>query len=492
MSRRLLRAALASGYGPVALALLVVTGLLLALQSVVPVFSLALVYLGLVAVAAARYGLGPSLLATAFGIVALELVFVPFGPQALQPVESLIRLILFVVAALATSTLTASQRQAAIEERRRADELNAIIEHMAEGVAIVDHEGRILRINGAGLAILGWTEREIPRSLVAYRAYDLRYPDDRPIPLEDWPPSRALRGETFTDFEVRLTRPDGEVRSVVFAGSPVRDGSGALVLAVLVFHDVTAQRELERSREDFVRAVSHDLRAPLSIVLGNAELQERLIPAGKTEPALRAADAIAASARRMNTMIQDLVESARLEAGGIHLNLQPVRLQEALSELIERASVLAKPGRLRVDVEPDLPPVRADPARLDRVVMNLVSNALKYSAPDAPVELRARRDGRYAVVSVTDHGPGIPPEALPHLFERYYQVAGGPAREGLGLGLYISRMLVEMHGGRIWAESRAGEGSTFSFTLPLALDEAPAGGEPAAAGRRGQASNGSG
>ena len=124
-------------------------------------------------------------------------------------------------------------------------------------------------------------------------------------------------------------------------------------------------------------------------------------------------------------------------------------------------------SRIQEEIPADLPPVCADYARLERILINLLSNALKYSDPGTPVRLRAWQQDGQVVVAVSDQGRGIAPEEIPHLFERFYRTAGARKAEGIGLGLYITRILVEAHGGRIWVESEVGKGSTFSFSLPI-------------------------
>ena len=126
------------------------------------------------------------------------------------------------------------------------------------------------------------------------------------------------------------------------------------------------------------------------------------------------------------------------------------------------------PSRLLLAIPDDLPPVQVDPARLERILFNLLSNARKYAAPDTPIHFSARRQQHEVVVSITDQGQGIPAEELPHIFDRFYRTTRGRKVEGIGLGLYITRRLVEAHGGRIWVESEVGKGSTFTFTLPIA------------------------
>ena len=168
----------------------------------------------------------------------------------------------------------------------------------------------------------------------------------------------------------------------------------------------------------------------------------------------------------MNAMIQDLVDSARLEAGQLKLDEKPIEMRSFLDEVLERNTVVDR-SRIVTDIPPDLPPILADPNRLERIFINLLSNALKYSPPDTIVMVRSMLVEKEVQTSVTDQGVGISTDDLPHIFERFFRTTSTKA-EGLGLGLYITRMLVEAHGGRVWVESEQGKGSTFYFTLPLA------------------------
>jgi signal transduction histidine kinase len=223
-------------------------------------------------------------------------------------------------------------------------------------------------------------------------------------------------------------------------------------------------RELQEQREDFLRAVSHDLRTPLQVVLLQAERLARTTPLGTRERL--AAESMARAGRQMNSLIGDLVDSIYLESGALHLSKEPLAPGEFLAGLLGAGGPYDA-ERFRVEVPADLPSVPGDPARLARVVQNLAGNALKYSDPGSIIRVDARRSGHELVISIADRGPGVAPADLPRIFERFYR--GGPRGkiEGLGLGLYISRLIVAAHGGRIWCESTVGEGSTFSFTLPL-------------------------
>lgn len=359
------------------------------------------------------------------------------------------------------------RRQARLhrEERGLREELSAVINAMAEGVTIADRAGDIVLINRVGRTILGLDEdADSPRCVEDLRALDMHHPDGRPLAEDEWPIRRALAGDTFTAYEVCLRQSSGAVRQVSFSGGFVPGDRGEVLLGVTVYHDVTELRALERSRDELLALVSHDLRAPLSIVQARAQVLLR----ESDEPTRRHAQAIVASARRMNYIIQDLVDLGRIEHDRIGLELRPVPLQSLVPELVELLEHPSAPDRIRVDIPEEVPSVPADPGRLERVLTNLLTNALKYSSPGTPIEVRARtRDGE-VVVSVEDEGPGIPAEELPRLFDRFYRAEPGLHVEGVGLGLYISKQLVEAHGGTIWVESEPGKGSTFSFSLPVA------------------------
>ena len=227
-------------------------------------------------------------------------------------------------------------------------------------------------------------------------------------------------------------------------------------------------RVREEQRDTVVHTVSHDLRNALMIIQGQAQLFLRQLgKAGLKGPEMHGAEAIVTSAKRMNAMIEDLVDSARLESGQLRLEKRPVDLNAFVSDLLHRAKEAMDVGRVKVDIPAELPTVLADPNRLERILTNLLTNALKYSPLETEVLFRAESTNKEVLVSVSDRGIGIAPEDIPNLFQRYYRAKGARKAEGLGLGLYITKMLVEAHGGRIWVESELGRGSTFYFTLPL-------------------------
>ncbi len=224
-------------------------------------------------------------------------------------------------------------------------------------------------------------------------------------------------------------------------------------------------RQSRELREDLMRTVTHDMRTPLQSILLQGERLQQLAEKEGDARRGQAAQVVVRSARRIELMLRDLADSDQLERGAVKLDRQPLCLPSLLGTLLGTGSLDRE--RVRLDIPADLPPVYADPVRLERILANLLGNALKHSGPGVPVRVSAAIQGDQVRVTVADSGAGIDPADLPRVFERFYQ-GRGAAREGLGLGLYIARTLVEAHGGSIEAESSPGQGAAFNFTLPRA------------------------
>jgi PAS domain S-box-containing protein len=359
-------------------------------------------------------------------------------------------------------------QHAEAETQQRA-QLTALLENLGEGVAVADPSGRVVVINDAARAILGFEERDLTvDALNSLEVLDLQ---GRRLSNEQRPLMRALRGEAFTDYEVVRIRPNGARRRVMSTGTSVSDRDGNVSLAVVVFRDVTELRRLEQQRDEYLALVSHDLRNPLGVVLMSlSSLKE---PTGTDEgPSVRASRMHAAeraerNAKRIVAMLEELTESTSLESQGASLRRMTCDLRTVIANAVDSING-ARARRITFETDGASPyMLLADASRLERVVANLFTNALKYSAEDAPVTARVERQGSDVVLEVIDRGIGIAPESTKHLFERYYRTPGGKARaSGLGLGLYIARLIVEAHGGRIDVSSKVGAGSTFRLILP--------------------------
>lgn len=235
-----------------------------------------------------------------------------------------------------------------------------------------------------------------------------------------------------------------------------------------------AQRELARMQDEFVSTVSHELRTPLGFIKGYTTTLLRNDAEWDSAARLEFLKIIDEEADRLRELIDNLLDSSRLESGTLSMTLEPVRLTTLLRDTVSRAQALYPGMPLRTDVPEDLPTLQVDATRLSQVLDNLLSNADKY-AQGAEVTVSATVEGSAVIVRVRDQGPGIPPQHQSHLFERFFRVPGAKSMiRGTGLGLYICRKIVEAHGGEIMVESITGGGTCFAFSLPLEPLEAPA------------------
>jgi hypothetical protein len=357
-------------------------------------------------------------------------------------------------------------RRLGTELARQQQELEAVVGAMADGLAVTGRHGEILRINATAQRLLGLSDHHLRLPLSALvGVVAARTADGEPLTPERAPSARALRGETVRGEVLTLEGPPPHRRRFVsVAAVPLTGPAGEVTAVVATFTDVTRLRELQEQRDDLLRMISHDLRTPLSALMLQAQLVERaLAPA---DPNRRRLEAILASAHRIGSMIKDLVDLARLESGQLALDRRPLDLEQFTAELRGRLAGALGMERVRVEIEPGLPPLDADAEHLERVVVNLLSNALKYSTPPSEVVLRVTRAPKGVALAVIDHGRGIAADELPHLFERFYRAPGARRSDGLGLGLFITASLVRAQGGRIEVESELGTGSTFRVLLP--------------------------
>ncbi len=361
------------------------------------------------------------------------------------------------------------QQELAEQAQRQAAQWNAVLNSLNEGVIVVDARAHVVMINPTGRELLRLSPSDVARPVTSWELPTFENLDGRVIVADEQPIVRALRGEAYTDYEIAILRSDARRLRITFNGSTVADDRGRVILAICVFRDVSELRELAAAREEYVALISHDLRGPLTNIVGRAELlyQNMVRRGGGLEPDLKNVAAIRKSAKHMNAMIQDLVDTAQLESGKFTLHLAPSDLVGLVRDIVDGVLAPEDLARISLEVEEPIPTVRVDHYRIQRVVSNLLSNALKYSTPPNPVVIHVSRSSDRVEFSVADLGIGISPENLARLFEKYYRTPQSLTTEGLGLGLYIARMIVEASGGTIWAVSEQGKGSTFAFSLPL-------------------------
>ncbi|HEU4536495.1 MAG TPA: ATP-binding protein, partial [Polyangiaceae bacterium] len=343
--------------------------------------------------------------------------------------------------------------------RNERDVRGGILDAMEEGVLLVDEGGRVARINPALRAAL-LVDDDAPGRPLAEAV-------QVPALLEL---ARAGReAVTTSEFEARGIVP----RRLLARAGPLPGGEGAVLL---VCRDVTDVRRLETVRRDFVANVSHELRTPVASIRSAAEtLQDAA--AGDPAAAPVFLDVIARNAQRLQNLIDDLLDLSRIESKELRLKPEPVEIAALAEHCVALFEHRAQQGSVALEcrAEAALGPAFADRRALEQVLTNLIDNAVKY-CPGASVRVDARRVGPASVeLAVEDTGPGIEPQHLPRLFERFYRVDAGRSREvgGTGLGLSIVKHLVEAMGGRIRVASEVGKGTTFRVTLRAWRDRAP-------------------
>jgi len=246
----------------------------------------------------------------------------------------------------------------------------------------------------------------------------------------------------------------------------MRDTAKHLLGAVTLLEDITHLREIDRLKSDFIATASHELRTPLTSVQMGVHLLLEGAVGELNEKQTEVLSECREDCERLDKLMRDLLDLLRIEAGDSQPHLAPLNLRELIAREVEelRPQVETKGLAFHVDVPPDLPAVMADSSQIARVITNLVLNAIRYTR-QGEIGVSAVKRGRYVMVSIADTGMGIPAEYLPHIFDKFVQVPGAPTG-GAGLGLAISRLIVEAHGGQISAQSELGQGSSFSFTLP--------------------------
>lgn len=357
------------------------------------------------------------------------------------------------------------------EVQQRAAEMDATFASMPDGVMIFDPKGNMVRLNAATLRVTGLRGGDLALALADRLAMlNLEKPNGEPFSAEDTPVRLALEGKTVLGEVMVSHPPDGRTRWISGSSAPIEGPRGELLGAVVIFTDITELHQLQEQRDDVLYRVSHDLRSPLMVIRVHTEVLQQLLMEGDGNTrALKSVEAIAIAVQRLNTMIEDLVDSVGHESGQLRLNQIPLDLRRFVFDLVIRLTGVIQSERIRIEAMEVPPLVMADPDRLERILINLLVNALKYSDPDTDVVVTFETGVDEVVTSISDSGPGIPPEDEPYLFQRFRRVGQHSKREdGLGLGLYTARGLVEAHGGKIWVESNPGKGSRFRFSLPAA------------------------
>jgi two-component system sensor histidine kinase KdpD len=453
-------------------------------------------YLVGIVIVAARYGRGPSIIASVLSVFAFDFFFVPpYLTFHVTDAEYLITFAVMLLVALTISNMTIrikEQAEAARERERRTTSLyemsrdfasNSEVDELAriaarhienlfvsQVILLLPDENNYLKVYGSETASKKLTAQERG---VARWVYD--HGQEAGLGTQTLPGARGMY--------LPLLTPKGKIGVLgVYPSQPSHLLSPDQMHLLETFANQTAlameraqltdeaeqarvQIETERLRNSLLSSVSHDLRTPLAAITGAAsgllERNHNLDPRGR-----ELAQVAYEEAERLNRLVSNLLEMTRLESGGVNVEKEWQPLEEVVGTTLLRLERLFEDHPLKTHLPDDLPLVPIDAVLIEQVLVNLLENAVKYTPTGSPIDLSAWAEGQEVIVEVADRGPGLPPGDEKRIFDKFYRVRPTTA-SGVGLGLAICRAVIEAHGGRIWAENRAGGGAVFRFTLPL-------------------------
>jgi PAS domain S-box-containing protein len=354
-----------------------------------------------------------------------------------------------------------------ITERRQAEEAlrqsergyRTLVESSPDGILCTDSKGRILACNEAACRLL------------KYEADDLRGRRVRNLVVELSADSlsrycRGLRQNGMVEGEFEFTCGDNQRIPIWAKEVELPETTEGGMQRLIYLRDITERRKVDQLKDEFISFVSHELRTPLTVVMGaiNTALSEG-DSLSRDELRQLLLDA-AVETESLSHILGNLLELSRAQADSLFLDIKPVRLRKVVEKVVERLRGLSSRHEMVVDMPRRLPLLRADQLRLERILHNLLENAIKYSR-GGEITVSAKREGAYLIISVRDHGQGISAEDQARLFQPFHRVSIDDGTRGTGLGLLVCKRLVEAHGGRIWVESQPGKGSTFSFAMPV-------------------------
>lgn len=368
------------------------------------------------------------------------------------------------IAQLAAALRCAFKAQSLVKEQGR---LASIFHYSTEGLLTVDSALRIIDFNPAMEKITGWRESDVLGEFY----FNVLRPRDRQgheLGLQESPLLQAFAGQPVINRDMIFTTRDGQPVDVRVTASCVRSARGEPLNGILTVHDITLEREQEEQRSTFISVISHELQTPIAIIKGYASTLARAGNRLQPQALHTRLVAIEEEADRLNKLVVNLLYASRIQANGLQMEVASLDLEPLIETVVRRLQARYSEVRVRLEISPDLPTVMGDRERIEEVLQNLLDNAIKYSPKQVAVTITARATSKEVIVSVSDAGMGISLRDQEQIFKRFRRI-GDPlaqATPGAGLGLYICRVIVEAHGGRIWVESTLREGSTFSFSLP--------------------------
>lgn len=361
----------------------------------------------------------------------------------------------------------------------------ALLSSIADGVYVVDMNRNLTMFNAAAEEMTGWTAKEAI-GLKCWTVMNLKNDQDVSICQKDCPAMAVWNtGNNVIRDDTCFVKHRGKKSAQISSSyAPIKDAQGRLTGAICVFRDITQQKELERQRNEFVSTASHELRTPITAMEGYMELIENDKICKTDDKAKEYIAKARSTAQGMSNLVKNLLSVTKIEEGRIQTNVTKFSIHDLVSEVIEGMQAAAQNKGLELKlIEAPHQTVKgekaigrslnvvADREQIKEVLFNLVENGLKFTS-EGGVSIWIEYDTDFATVCISDTGIGIPTDGQKHLFEKFYRVDNTATREvgGTGLGLFITRAIVELFGGKIWIESQVGKGTKFFFTIPRTLD----------------------
>src|SRR3989338_3861223 len=350
------------------------------------------------------------------------------------------------------------------------------LQSISDAVIAVDLEWNIIIFNKAAENLTGYAVEDVLGKPIfsVIKVFE----NGAQVPYTTYSPKiiSGFEGVVFSKPILRICGLNNKESFVQLIAAQITEGSSVKLGSILTLHDITEEQELERMKLDFVSMAAHELRTPLTSIKGYIYIFIRDYLKFMDEKQATILQRMDISAQKLASLVENLLNIARIERGTFTVNLQPADwtalIKGAVSEVM--AQVKDKGLELTLDLPPvGLPEVRVDRLRINEVLSNLLTNAINYSVSGGKIKVAVKLQGDEVITQVSDTGQGIPQEALPHLFTKFFRVSGPleQGSKGTGLGLYIAKSITLMHHGRIWVDSQLNKGSTFSFALPVYREE---------------------
>jgi PAS domain S-box-containing protein len=350
--------------------------------------------------------------------------------------------------------------------RREKQRLDALLDSAADGILIMEPNHSIERCNPAFAQIWGEAIDSIQGKHHDEIIRWIRHEQGSTLDEAEaggWP----LTAHATLYVEGDIERPTGVPLSVGITYAPLISAEGNLLNIIATVRDITHFREAEELKSTFISVISHELKTPVALIKGYTSTLRRDDVSWDDEIVQDSLEVIEEEADHLTSLIENLLDASRLQAGGLSLNLADMNFEMFAERLADRFRTQTDRHSIAVDLPQDFPIVMADEVRLGQVISNLLSNAIKYSPEGGQIRISGQVRADQLIICIQDDGPGIAPGDLPHIFDRFYRAEeASRTTKGAGLGLFLTRAIIEAHGGRIWVDPRPGDGGRICFSLP--------------------------